>query len=104
MIPLRIKEDVQLLGIQPQVVLAIVTAQALWEKYGAQELTVTSVTEGRHSRTSLHYAGFAVDLRIHGIPVGYRQALRDELAERLGPEFDVILEEDHIHVEWQPKR
>ena len=49
---------------------------------------------------SLHYAGCAVDLRF---PPDNAAGLKAALAEALGGDYDVVLEADHIHVEFQPK-
>ena len=62
----------------------------------------TSLVDGKHSETSLHYAGLAGDLRIW-----YMKDLRDkfviEIVNWLGPRYDVVLEENHVHFEFQPK-
>ena len=101
---IHLKHGVRLIGLTPQIVLAIVIAGGVYERDGL-ELVVTSVTDGRHMRGSLHYVGAAVDFRVprddKGVPDGSQ--LRQRLAEALGPDFDVVDEGDHIHVEWQPK-
>ena len=63
------------------------------------ELVITSGKDGVHSQHSLHYEGKAVDLRTWNILDSVIQALKT----KLGPEYDVILEKDHIHVEWDPE-
>ncbi len=83
------------------------------------ELTITSGSEttARHGYTSLHYATpcQAVDIRIWETadtpePVSQQGAiefLAKEFCENneLGADWiDVILESDHIHIEYQPKR
>jgi len=64
-----------------------------------KELIITSTYEGSHSEGSLHYANLGVDIRRgkHG------QEVRDELRDKLGMDYDVILEADHIHIEYDPK-
>ncbi len=97
---MRIKEGVRVYGIEGPLVLALVIADQLyWER--AEELVVTSLMDGNHMRGSLHYVGLAGDLRLPGSGI---QELRDELAIRLGPDYDVVVESEHIHVEFQPKR
>jgi len=64
-----------------------------------EEIIVTSTYEGSHSEGSLHYANLAVDIR--------RKA-QDEtvywrIKEYLGGDYDVVLEDDHLHVEYDPK-
>ncbi len=100
---MQLKEGVRIQGMRPEILFAVIVADGLW-KENRQELVVTSVMEGSHSRGSLHYAGQAVDLRIKGIDSATpRERLGKELQARLGQDFDVVLESDHIHVEYQPK-
>jgi hypothetical protein len=69
-----------------------------YRTFGAPECTITSGTEGRHSRKSLHYKGLAIDIR------GGSQSLADYLQVNLGGDYDVVFEIDHIHVEYDPAR
>ena len=83
----------------PELVLALVVAERVYNDLG-HDLVVTSVIDGKHIRASIHYIGGAVDIRLpgeHGI------AARNRIAVRLGTDFDVVLEDNHIHIEWQPK-
>lgn len=67
--------------------------------YG-EELVITSTYEGNHSAGSLHYANQAYDIRM---PDKETTALSLELMTRLGSNFDVVIERDHIHIEYDPK-
>lgn len=96
---IRLKPGVRAAGIRPEIVLAIQVAEGIWHAQG-RELVVTSLTDGHHSRTSLHYAGAAADFRIWDIDA--ERASR-ELADALGEDYDVVFEGDHIHCEFQPK-
>ena len=71
---------------------------------GISEVVVTSVVDGVHSQGSLHYVGYAADLRIWAIEDNELDEFARGLSEELGVEFDVVLETDHIHMEFQPKR
>lgn len=64
---------------------------------------LTSGTEGEHSPGSLHYLGLAFDLRIKHMDAMDPVRIAEMCAKRLGDEFDVALEGNHIHVEFQPK-
>jgi len=66
-----------------------------------QEAVITSTYEGNHSPGSLHYARQAVDVRLPGRHV--LGVLVEELKARLGRDYDVVVEPDHIHVEYDPK-
>ena len=60
------------------------------------ELVITSAAEGSHSAGSLHYDGKAVDIRKLGL-------FHREIVQILGPGYDVVDEDDHWHIEWDPK-
>ena len=66
-------------------------------------MVVTSVMDGKHRPGSLHYVGYAADLRTWAIESDHLAEFTQGLAEELGEEFDVVLEKDHIHIEFQPK-
>lgn len=86
--------------------MALITANNLYRDEGV-ELVYTSGRDGKHSLTSLHYSGNAVDLRISDLAQkdpSLPSLIRDRLAERLGLDYDVILEPTHIHLEYQPRR
>lgn len=65
-----------------------------------QELVITSTYEGTHGEGSLHYSNDAVDVRV---PDKYGITAKRDLKIGLGKDYDVVLERDHIHVEWDPK-
>lgn len=81
------------------------------------ELTITSGSEltTKHSRTSLHYAGRAVDTRTwtierfdldaeaqHRIAVNIKNIYLGALGLP-DDTIDIVLESTHMHHEWQPK-
>lgn len=66
-------------------------------------LTVTSQSDGTHKADSLHYLGRAWDIRIRDLPhIGDARDWANNLKDALGPDWDVILESDHLHLEYQP--
>lgn len=71
--------------------------------YGSYTPTITSANDGKHMDTSLHYKSRAVDIRVNDRPNSDWPGYRDLLARRLGPSFQVILEKDHLHIEYDPK-
>lgn len=98
---IAIKPGVRVRAMQPEILLAVVIAHELFRER-AERLVITSCTDGRHKDGSLHYTGCAVDLRLPMLTVQRDQVVK-ELAERLSAEYDVVLEADHIHVEYDPK-
>lgn len=67
-----------------------------------EEAVITSTNEGNHSPSSLHYADLAVDVRL---PKQMEKIDRvvAKLKVRLGPDYDIVLEKDHLHAEWDLK-
>ena len=102
---LRLKDDsVHLLNLQPQVLFALMVANDVYDQFGI-DCVVTSANDGAHSTTSLHYAGSAVDLRIRNFDNrDDAQEAAFIIADSLNKHFDVLLEDDHIHIEYQPRR
>jgi len=94
----RPKEGVSLAGLQLVMRPAMMAAGVIWEKQGVSELVITSGTEGSHGANSYHPYGLALDLRLPPDP----QAAVDELRTSLGISFDVVLEGNHVHVEYDP--
>ena len=65
-----------------------------------EELIVTETYGGVHGAGSLHYANQAYDIRLpQHDPIGRRA----DMKKSLGSAFDVIGEDDHIHIEYDPK-
>jgi hypothetical protein len=85
--------------MRPELGLALSIAQAVYAVHGS-EFAITSVVEGEHMRASLHYTGCAADLRVPAIG---SDTLVARLKTALGDDYDVVLESNHIHVEFQPK-
>ena len=103
---MRLKAGVKLTDLAPQVVLAAFIVERIYDSYRC-DCVVTSGNDSKHGANSLHYKGRALDFRTKNY-TGDKQALRDEIKEALGEEFDVLLEDpdgenQHIHVEYQPK-
>jgi len=99
---MKIKEYVNLTGIRPEMLIALMAAQEAYRKRSA-EVIITSALDGQHSATSLHYAGCAVDLRTRHLRGTQAQEIADELNAALGQQYDVIYEGNHIHIEYQPR-
>jgi predicted Rdx family selenoprotein len=101
---MRFKAGVKLGNVSPQIVLAILVAQEVYSRFD-YDFVVTSITEGVHGKDSLHYSGNAVDLRTKNAGIGLVQAemIAKSIREQLTPDFDVVVEPDHIHLEWDPK-
>jgi hypothetical protein len=103
---IRIKDGVDLAGLAPEMVVALIVADQVYEQHNSTwDVTITSARDSRHSAGSKHYVGMALDLRTSaaGISASTAAAIAREMKEALGSQFDVIDEGDHIHVELDPK-
>lgn len=67
------------------------------------DCVITSGREGVHKRSSEHYNDRALDYRIWGVRPGLWTTLAKKISHRLGNDFDVVLEADHLHTEYDPK-
>ena len=71
-------------------------------------VVVTSGNDSPHMDGSLHYKNLAIDFRTgHSwetplMSEEEAREIRDELKARLGLGFDVVLEKDHLHCEYDP--
>jgi hypothetical protein len=97
---MQLKPGVKAKGLQPEILLAIMVAQQVYRELN-KPLVITSLLDGVHMNTSLHYKGLAVDLRIF-IDIDVPQTVLT-LKQRLGGDYDVVQESDHIHIEFQPE-
>ncbi len=98
-----IKKGVKAEGLRPEILLAIQEAREVYRDLNDADLIVTSLLEGDHNVDSLHYKGLAVDIRIRHLSKVDQATAAARLRVALGPEYDVILEKTHIHVEFDPK-
>ena len=100
---MNFKQGVKVTGIRAEIVMALVIAQETARTYNQHyRITVTSVTDGTHSKGSLHYVGQAADIRVSDMPfevMKYVESLKIALREN----YDVVYEKTHIHIEYQPK-
>lgn len=96
------KDTVKINGIKPECILGLIICENVYKEYG-QDMVITSITDSKHTWGSLHYAGFAFDLRSREFMIDDLERIRSKLDNALTYEFDVVLERDHFHVEFQPK-
>lgn len=99
---LKLKDHtVNLDGIHMEMIVAILAAMRVCMRHGVRELVITSARDGRHGKASLHGSGEAIDLRNFTWPDTIGMA--DEIREELDQDYDVVLEHDHLHIEYDPK-
>ncbi len=103
---LSLKPGVSLQGLQPQTVIAVMVAEWLFDGIKVPCVITSGHDSNLHKSTSLHYKGLAVDIRLPSFYNGTPELdkiMSDNIRLNLGKEYDVVLEKDHIHVEYDPK-
>ena len=100
---MRIKAGASIAGIQPETVLGIQVCSSLCLEHGLR-FVLTSGTDGKHSRNSLHYVGYAFDARIKDWTPEEVEWYLTHAKDRLGKEWDILLHAgSHVHHEYQPE-
>ncbi len=67
-----------------------------------QVCVITSAVDGVHSEKSLHKKGRAVDYRTWYFEDDQLEHLVKEIRKNLPSGYDVVLEQDHLHIEYDP--
>ena len=98
---LRFKDGVSV-TFTPQVNRILEAAEYSFQAHG-YSCVCTAGTDGKHMEGSLHYKALAVDLRSRHVAAEMLPKIVSELKERLGKDYDVIIEGDHVHAEFDPK-
>ena len=93
-----LKEGVSLAGLQIEMRLAMRVAGKVYALQGKTYLKITSGTDGSHGIGSLHPYGLALDIEL---PPNPRSAVAT-IQREVGSAYDIILEKDHIHMEYDP--
>ncbi len=97
-----LKTGVKIQGIRNELLYALNVADKIYSSFG-EELVITSLVDGGHGVGSFHYNGLAADLRTRYFDRPTQERVHLRLIKSLGNDYDVILEPDHIHLEFQPK-
>jgi hypothetical protein len=97
----------------PSLVLALIVADQIRGELGYDYTIITSINDGQHSHGSRHYSGDAGDIRTWDMQPDHRDRFESRLKDRLGPDYDVVIESterngntrwaEHAHIEHHPK-
>ena len=104
-----LKKGVQLLGPNNEPI------HPVWHEFALKDIediffqhmspcVITSAWDGKHMAESAHYDGRGLDFRTRMVKMALRATLTRRVRDILGVDFDVVFEEDHLHVEYDPKR
>lgn len=113
---IRIKNEgdrARVRGVTPEIVLAINIAYSAWVDmlaFGERvlrppDMVITSLGEigDFRKKGSKHLSGNAFDIRTRDLVTAQKIIFLDNLKDALGDDYDVVLESNHIHVEYDPE-
>lgn len=98
-----IRPDGTIVTLLSMILWALEVGRWIWAEAGLDELEVTSGPDGRHSWASCHNSGAGADERTRTMTEHQRVYIEKRWREEIGPDFDLVFEGDHFHLEWQPK-
>ncbi len=98
---MRLKRGVIVDGVKGEIVAAMMVCAQIYRDEDV-EFVVTSLCDGDHSRNSKHYLGYAVDIRSRLLPNPMNTA--EMIQASLGRDFFVLVEDDHIHIQFNGRR
>lgn len=100
------------LDLRPEMARALPGIDAAYHATVQREAVITSGTDGQHMHGSLHYAQLAVDTRSRDLTYEQVEKLATALRVQLNGSplngsapnrpYQVIIEKDHLHIEYQP--
>lgn len=99
---MKIKEGVNIQGLDIRVRHILIEADKIWQSLG-NELVITSGLDGVHSPGSLHPYGLALDLRTNYFDDEEKEIAYHSLKtvlKSIDLRFDVVFESTHIHAEY----
>lgn len=100
---LLLKPGVRVAGLRPEILFAVIAAERVCAEMGV-DCVITACVDGVHKAGSLHYCGLAVDLRSRDFGPGDADEAIARIKQCLGADYDVVLENDHIHVEFDQEQ
>ena len=93
-------------GLQVEALLAIQIAYSIWTDLSlVADMVITSACETGDFRKkgSKHLSGYAFDLRTRNLVGSQLNKFAESLRIALGSGYDVVVESNHIHVEYDPE-
>lgn len=109
-----LKGSVKLGQLRPQMVLACLVIESVFQRVAGLDAVITSGNDSMHAGQPIvaddtqdpHYTGRACDFRIKHVPEPIRAGLVNEIKTALTEEFDVLWESqdtdnEHVHVQYR---
>ena len=102
---IQFKAGVDIKGIGQEITLGVIVLDAVFSAHGAKTF-ITACRDGKHMEKSKHYIGDALDIRLASrwvTTANIDLTVLNEARTALGEQFDLVLESDHFHLEFDPK-
>lgn len=105
---ISIKDGAKIDGLKPEILAGLMIVEKVMSHFGF-DTVVTEGTGGEHMVGSLHYTGYALDIRCKHIELpSKKHEIMLEAKAMLGENYDFILENEgkddqHFHMEYDPK-
>lgn len=87
-------------GLKKPIVSILNQLDQITQEILKRDTIITSGVETRSGYRSLHPEGLAIDIRTRDATKDQAQQIVHRIAETVGPCYDVILESNHIHIEY----
>lgn len=97
---LAFKKGVSLKGMQPEALIGIDGCLDMFHEADLA-MTLTSCRDGVHGKYSHHFKGLAWDIRVWDL-TGRIDWMCKKIQNHIGPDYQIINEENHIHAEYDP--
>jgi len=78
----------------------VLEAADRWSHFNEKIVNVNAIDNGTHGANTLHGMSLAWDFGVEGHTRENFESLANFLKVRLPPPYEVIVESDHVHVEW----
>jgi len=88
------------IGLKPEILDAKPIIAQVYQEFHRPVIWTAGVN-GSHSRNSIHYMGLALDVWTSP-DWSDGKDITGIIRVRLGERYDVVYENDHIHIEYQP--
>lgn len=99
-IGIDVKDSVKFKRITREVLQILKFALSVWSIYDKTP-TITSAHDSHDNRPkSLHNKDLALDFRIRDLTKTEIRNIIKDLRSFLSDKYDIVLESDHIHIEW----
>ena len=102
---MKLKPTVNTEDVQPALWYGLGVCEAVYARHG-MTLVVTCLRDSHENKPgSLHNKGVGADLRTRNIPPSTVELIVADIRKALdgADGFDIVLEVDHVHLEYDPK-